>query len=115
MSKRFALLGIYAMAALQIFWYAILIPPQQIPLAVVLTLALFPIAPAFILAVFRRPSALFWGGVASLVYFCHSIAELWTTPEIRPIALLELALSLWIIFTANWPGLNAKLFKRKQS
>ena len=115
MSKRLALLGIFAMAALQILWYAKLLPPQQVPLSIVLTLALFPIAPAVILAVFRRPSAIFWGGVGSLLYFCHSISELWTTPEIWPLALLELALSLWIIMTGNWPGLSAKILKGKQA
>ena len=115
MSKKFALLGIYAMAALQILWYALLIPPERIPVGVVLAIALLPIAPAVILAIFRRPSAIFWGGVAALFYFCHSIAELWTTPSLRPLALLELGLSLWIIFTGNWSGLSAKLFKGKQA
>lgn len=115
MSKRFALLGIFAMAVLQILWYAILLPPERIPLGIVLAIALLPIAPAVILAIFRRPSAIFWGGVASLLYFCHSIAELWTTPMVWPLALLELGLSLWIIFCGNWAGIEAKLLKRKKS
>ncbi len=115
MSKRFALLGIFAMAVLQILWYAILLPPERIPLGVALSMALFPIAPAVILAIFRRPSAIFWGGVAALLYFCHSIAELWTVPAVWPLALLELGLSLWIIFCGNWSGIQAKLLKRKKS
>jgi hypothetical protein len=30
------------------------------------------------------------------------------------LALLELGLSLWIIFSANWEGMKAKLFKRRK-
>ena len=112
--KRYALLGIFAMAVLQIAWHAWLAPPDTLPVSVALTLALLPIAPAAVLALLRRPSALFWAGVASLLYFSHSISELWAVPELWPLALLELGLSLWIIFTANWEGLQAKLLKRRK-
>jgi uncharacterized membrane protein len=74
LSKRYALLGIFAMATLQVAWHAWLAPPDTLPVAVALTLALTPIAPAVLLALLRRPSALFWAGVASLLYFCHSIS-----------------------------------------
>ena len=115
LSKRYALLGIFAMLVLQIIWHAWLAPPETLPKSVALALALAPIAPAVILAVLCRPSAVFWAGVASLIYFCHSIGELWATPTIWPLALLELGLSLWIIFSGNWDGLQAKLLKRKKS
>jgi len=114
LSKRYALLGIFAMATLQVAWHAWLAPPDTLPVSVALTLALTPIAPAVLLALLRRPSALFWAGVASLLYFCHSTSELWTTPDLWPLALLELGLSLWIIFSANWEGMQAKLFKRRK-
>lgn len=113
--RRYALLGIFAMAALQIIWYAWLSPPEILPIPVALSLALLPIAPAVLLALLRRPSALFWAGVASLLYFSHSVSELWTTPEVWPLALLELGLSLWIIFTSNWEGVQVKLLKRGKS
>jgi uncharacterized membrane protein len=113
-NKRYALLGIFAMLALQIIWYTWLAPSQTLPKSIALGLAVAPIAPAVLLAIFRRPSAVFWAGVASLLYFCHSIAELFATPTIWPLALLELGLSLWIIFSGNWDGLQAKLLKRKK-
>jgi uncharacterized membrane protein len=114
LSKRYALLGIFAMATLQVTWHAWLAPPDTLPVSVALTLALAPIAPAIVLALLRRPSALFWAGVGSLLYFCHSISELWAAPDLWPLALLELGLSLWIIFSANWEGMQAKLFKRRK-
>jgi uncharacterized membrane protein len=102
------------MATLQVAWHAWLAPPDTLPVSVALTLALAPIAPAIVLALLRRPSALFWAGVGSLLYFCHSISEFWATPDLWPLALLELGLSLWIIFSANWEGMQAKLFKRRK-
>lgn len=114
LSKRYALLGIFAMATLQVAWHAWLAPPDMLPESVALTLALLPIAPAVVLALLRRPSALFWAGVGTLLYFSHSISELWAAPELWPLALLELGLSLWIIFSANWEGLQAKLLKRRK-
>ncbi len=112
LSKRYAILGIFAMLTWQIIWHAWLAPPETIPVALAVSLAIAPIAPAALLALLRRPSAVFWSGVASLLYFCHAIMELWSTPETRLLALVELGLSLWIIFTGNWDGLQAKLFKR---
>ena len=115
LSKRYALLGIFAMACWQLAWHAWLRPPESFPLAFILILALAPIAPAVILALLNKPSAVFWGGVAALLYFCHSITELWASPDIRLLAMVELGLSLWIIFTGNWDGLQAKIFKRKKN
>lgn len=100
------------MLAWQIIWQAWLAPPETIPVALAVSLAIAPIVPAALLALLRRPSAIFWAGVASLLYFCHAITELWSTPEIWPLAMVELGLSLWIIFSGNWNGLQAKLFKR---
>jgi uncharacterized membrane protein len=115
LSKRYAILGIFAMMALQIIWYAWLGSPAKIPQNIALMLALLPITPAIVLTLLRRPSALFWAGVASLLYFCHAISELWATSNVWPLALLELALSLWIIFCSNWQGLEAKWRKRKKT
>lgn len=112
LSKRYALLGIFAMLIWMTAWLSWLSPSDILPKTVSTSLAIAPILPATLLALFRRPSAVFWGGVAALIYFCHAIAELWTLPEIWPMPLVELLLALWIIFAGNWDGLKAKLFKR---
>ena len=112
LSKRQAVLGIFAMLVWQVLWHAWLAPPVSMPVTIAVLLAITPIMPAAVLALFRRPSAVFWGGVASLLYFSHAIAEWHAMPDIWPLALVELWLSLWIIFTGNWNGLKAKLFKR---
>ena len=112
LSKRYALLGVVGMLAWQLLWQLRLAPSEVFPPAVAAGLAVAPMLPAALLATFRRPSAVVWAGVASLLYVCHAITELWTTPELWPLALVELALALWIIFSGNWDGLRAKLFSR---
>ena len=114
LSKRYAILGIFAMLAWQIIWQAWLAPPETIPVPVAVSLAIAPIIPAAVLALLRRPSAVFWAGVASLLYFSHAITELRASPDLWPLALVELGLSLWIIFTGNWDALRTKLFKRNR-
>lgn len=113
--KQLAVLGIAAMACWVVLWHLVLSPPDYFPPGIAAGMALLPILPALLLSVFRRPSAVFWGGVAALVYFCHAIAELWASPDIWPLPTVELLLSLWIIFTGNWEGLQAKLFKRNSA
>jgi uncharacterized membrane protein len=112
LSKRFAVLGIFALLVWMIAWMIWLSPSDIFPKSVAASIAIIPILPAVLLALWRRPSAVYWGGVAALLYFCHAVAELWTVPEIWPLPLIELALALWIIFTGNWDGLRAKVFKR---
>jgi uncharacterized membrane protein len=115
LSKRFAVLGIFALLVWMIAWMIWLSPSDIFPKSVATAIAIIPILPAVLLALWRRPSAVYWGGVAALLYFCHAIAELWTVPEIWPLPLIELLLALWIIFCGNWDGLQAKLFKRKNT
>jgi uncharacterized membrane protein len=112
LAKRYAVLGIFSLMLWMVAWLTWLSPSEVLPKSVATGLAIAPMLPAALLALFRRPSAVFWGGVAALLYFCHAITELWTVPDIWPMPLVELLLSLWIIFAGNWDGLKAKLFKR---
>ena len=106
MSARFALptafeekLGLLAWAALtalQLVWHAWLLPPQTVPLWLVLALTLIPLLlPVLALRDARR--ALLWVGIVSLFYFCHGIAEAWSAPEARWLAVIEVTLTLLLI------------------
>lgn len=59
-------------------------------------LALLPLTgPAL---AWRRPRrALLLAGMVSLLYFCHGVAEAWSTPAVRPLAWLEIVLCLWLV------------------
>jgi len=85
-----------AQAALQIVWYAWLLPPERMPVAVALVVALLPLAVP--LLYWRTPPrALIAAGIVSLFYFCHGVAEAWTSAPERVPACIEIALALVLI------------------
>ncbi len=113
-SGRQAALGIVALLALQLLWHGLLLPSDiGKPWAVALLFSL-PLLPSLLLLVGRRPSAVFWGGVASLFYFCHGITETWTVAQARPLALAEIALAVWVIVMGSWDGMKARFTKRNR-
>lgn len=114
-SRQLAALGIAALLALQIWWHGVLLPPVDAPRWVALALFCLPLAPSVLLLLARRPSAQFWGGVAALLYFCHGVAEAWTTPAARPLAFIEVGLSVWIIVAGSWDAIAARRAKQRPS
>jgi uncharacterized membrane protein len=114
LSRRWAALGILALLALQWLWHVYLLPPVRAPAIVVAFVFSLPILPAAWLTVVGHRQASYWGGVASLFYFCHAIAEMWSDPAAWPLGLTEMGLALWVIFAGNWAGLRAKLFRRPE-
>ena len=87
-----------ALAVLQPVWHAWLFPPQHMPMWVVLAVTIIPLLlPLFALRNVRR--ALLWVGILALFYFCHGVAEAWSSPSARVPALLEILLTLLLIGT----------------
>jgi uncharacterized membrane protein len=94
--QRIGCVAWLAQALLQIAWHAWLLPPQRMPIVVALTIALLPLA--LPLLYWRTPpKALIAAGMISLFYFCHGVAEAWTSPAERVPACIELALALVLI------------------
>ena len=113
-SARQAALGIVALLALQLLWHGVLLPSAGGARWLVVALFSLPLLPSLLLLLGRRPSAVFWGGVASLFYFCHGITEAWTVAESRPVALAEIALAVWVIVMGSWDGMKARFSKRNK-
>jgi uncharacterized membrane protein len=85
-----------AQAVLQILWHAWWLPPQRMPVAAALVIALLPLA--LPLLYWRTPPrALIAAGMISLFYFCHGVAEAWTSAPERVPACIEIALALVLI------------------
>jgi uncharacterized membrane protein len=85
-----------AQAVLQIVWHAWLLPPERMPVAVALVIALLPLA--LPLLYWRTPPrALIAAGMISLFYFCHGVAEAWTSAPERILASIEIVLALALI------------------
>jgi uncharacterized membrane protein len=59
----------------------------------------------------RRPRAPLWAGILALFYFCHGVTEARVEGGAWP--WLEVALCLLLVFAAGWPGIAAKLHKRR--
>ena len=93
---RIGVIAWIALIALQLAWYAWLFPPQQFPVWFALAITVIPLLlPAMALRNVHR--ALLWVGILSLFYFCHGIAESWSSAQERWLALLEVLLTLLLI------------------
>lgn len=87
------------LALLQVAWHAWWIPPQTMPIAVALTIALLPLALPLLYR--RRPQrALLAAGMVALFYFCHGVAEAWASPQERLLAWLEIVLAIALILSS---------------
>jgi uncharacterized membrane protein len=96
--QRLGLLAWAALTVLQVVWHAWMFPPQLMPTWLVLTIAVVPLLlPLFAIRDPRR--ALLWVGILSLFYFCHGIAEGWSSSSERWLALVEIALTVLLIGT----------------
>lgn len=102
MAMRCGFIAWAALILLQLLWHASLAPPSngQIGLALMLTLPplLLP------LLALRRGAkrALLWVGIAGLGYFCHGVVAAWSIPEVRTLALIEIALSVVLTGILWW-------------
>ena len=95
-TNRVGLVAWVALIALQCAWYAWLFPPQQLSVWLVLAITVVPLLlPFFAIGDVRR--ALLWTGMLSLFYFCHGVAESWSSAQERWPALLEVLLTLLLI------------------
>lgn len=87
-----------ALALLQVAWHGWWLPPQDMPLAAALAIALVPLA--LPLAYWRQPQrALLLAGMIGLFYFCHGVAEAWTASAARPFAWIEIALVVVLVLS----------------
>jgi len=84
------------LVVLQLAWHAWLVPPQSLPLALVLAITVIPLLlPLFALRNVRR--ALLWVGILSLFYFCHGVSEAWSSAGERWLAIAEIVLTVLLI------------------
>jgi uncharacterized membrane protein len=87
-----------ALALLQLIWHGWLLPSQDMPMMLMLAITLVPLL--LPLTALRRPRrALLWVGILALFYFCHGVAEAWSSPVERTLAILEITLTLLLIGT----------------
>jgi uncharacterized membrane protein len=85
-----------ALLVLQVLWHGWLARPEHMPTWLVLAVTVIPLLlPFTALPDLRR--ALLWVGILSLFYFCHGVAEAWSLPQVKWLALAEIGLTLLLI------------------
>lgn len=95
---RIGLVAWVLLLLLQLLWHGWLFPPQQLPRWLVLGFTTVPLLlPLLAIRDVRR--ALLWVGILSLFYFCHGVAEAWSAPAQRGLALFEVVLTVVLIGT----------------
>lgn len=94
--QKLGLLAWAALLALQPIWHAWLFPPQRVPVAVELALTVIPLLLP-LLALRKVTRALLWVGMLSLFYFCHGVAEAWSSAPERALAVVEIVLTVGLI------------------
>lgn len=113
MAKRLAAVAILGLFVLQLAWHGWLAPPvHAAPWAMALFFAA-PILPAVGLLALRHRRAGFWGALAALLYFSHGVMAAWVTPEVRTMALLQVALSALLVVAASWDGMRGRFARRR--
>ena len=111
-ARGIAAVATWALLALQWAW-RLSLPPTPWPAWLAALLFSLPLLAPAIAFLLRRPRAPLWAGTLALFYFCHGIAELRASPEQAGWAAAEIALSLAMVLAGSWPGLAAKLRKRR--
>jgi uncharacterized membrane protein len=107
-ARQLGLLAFWLLLALQLLWHGWWQPPQHLPRSLPLVLLAGPLLLPALGLLRRRPNALFWAAVVSLLHFCHAVMELWTSPAARAPAALALLLSLLVIGSVGVDGLRRR-------
>lgn len=91
--SRLGWLCVFGLFALHVLWQS-LWPTAGLPPLLGMLLALLPLLPLALAALFRLRHQLIYAGIGVLVYFCHGVMESYANPARRPLAVIEIVLSL---------------------
>ena len=96
-----ALSGFFGLFALLMLWRTVLMPTTQLPVALVLLLTVTPLLLPMRGLLARKPKSCAWAAYVSLIYFLHGSVDAYANSATRPLALLEIILSLMLFVGAS--------------
>ena len=111
-ARAIAVFGIFGLLLLQWLWHAAVAPPSSASPWVYAAFFCIPLLPTLLLLALRHRAAWLAGGVAALLYFCHGVMVAMSVPQLRALALTEVALSVLVVVAASWNGLRARFARR---
>lgn len=91
----------------QPIWFAWLKPAQALPVAFVLAILTLPLLICLPWVWRKRPRALVLGGCMLLLHFSVAVMELWTTPEARLPAAVQVLLTV-LYYVGVFTGLRRR-------
>jgi uncharacterized membrane protein len=98
LAQRIGFTAWAALALLQVAWHGWLFAPATVPVAAALAIALVPLA--LPLAYWRQPQrALLAAGMVGRLYFCHGVAEAFAATAARPLAWIEIGLTVGLVLS----------------
>ena len=101
-------LALFALSVLFSLWFH----DDQHRLAAMLVFVLPPLL--MLLGALRgSATAAFWAGVFGLFWFCHGVVVAYGRPAERAYGWVEIVLAIVIVMASSWPGVSARLLKRK--
>lgn len=108
--RSLGLLAWGGLVLLHLLWHGWLAPPQHGAIWLALALTVGPLLLPLLALRRSLGRALLWSGVLSLFYFCHGVVAAWGEPQVRLLALAEIALCLLLIAALGW---GARGFRRR--
>lgn len=96
-SQKTGLAAWAALIVIQLLWYS-LYPPVSIPTWVAFAITVPPLLLP-LMSLPRVTRALLWVGILALFYFCHGVAETWSSANDRWLGILEIVVTLLLIGT----------------
>ncbi len=113
-ARTIALCGYFGLLLLLPLWYGWLSPPQ-LSLGLVLGILLIPLLFPLRGLLQGRPYTYAWSSFLALFYFIHAVLELYSTPQDRYLALLELLLSIaFYVGSVSYARLGGRELKKRQ-
>ncbi|MDH5784727.1 MAG: DUF2069 domain-containing protein [Chromatiales bacterium] len=112
--RLLALCGYFGLWLLLPLWYGWL-SPSELPVGLVLGVLLTPLLFPLRGILQGRPYTFAWSSFLALFYFIHAVLELYSTPQDRYLALIELLLSIiFYIGAVSYAKLGGQALKQRQ-
>lgn len=100
LARAAALAGYFGLITLLLLWFAWLAPPRQAPPILAGLLMVLPLLAALNGVIRGRAYTHAWLSLLALAYLTHGLLEALTSPALRPLAALEVILSLCLYLGA---------------
>ena len=99
--RRLVLTSYFSLLLLTVVWHTWLFPSVYFPISLVLMVTALPLLLPLRGLLHGRPRSHIWAALLSLLYFTHGVGEAFASPQQRWLGLLEILLSLTLVFSAS--------------